>query len=52
MRSAGLAPELVRPVVASDWRDQRERRAQPAACLLKNGFQPLGPTPDWEGTVY
>jgi RimJ/RimL family protein N-acetyltransferase len=22
------------------------------SCLLKNGFQPLDPTPDWEGTVY
>jgi RimJ/RimL family protein N-acetyltransferase len=21
-------------------------------CLLQNGFQPLDPTPDWEGTVY
>jgi hypothetical protein len=22
------------------------------SCLLKNGFHPLDPTPDWEGTVY
>jgi RimJ/RimL family protein N-acetyltransferase len=22
------------------------------SCLLKNGFQPLDPAPDWEGTVY
>ena len=22
------------------------------SCLLKNRFQPLDPTPDWEGTVY
>ena len=22
------------------------------SCLLKHGFQPLDPTPDWEGTVY
>ena len=21
-------------------------------CLLRNGFQPLGPDPDWEGIVY
>lgn len=22
------------------------------SCLLNNGFRPLDPTPDWEGTVY
>jgi RimJ/RimL family protein N-acetyltransferase len=22
------------------------------SCLLQNGFHPLDPTPDWEGTVF
>jgi hypothetical protein len=32
--------------------DPALRRRGSISCLLKNGFQPLDPAPDWEGTVY